>query len=101
MRPPTRKSAAPMCEPSSAPSRLRAIRRKSAIVMARSGVSLQRRERDLRESGGQIEQGVGDGFLFDVFVFPRHLEPRAFAFQLDRNFELLGDPLVLCPQRFV
>src|SRR5580658_5185150 len=29
MRPPTRKSTAPMCEPSSAPSRLRAMRRKS------------------------------------------------------------------------
>jgi hypothetical protein len=32
LRPPTRKSAAPMCEPSSAPSRLRAMRRKSDAV---------------------------------------------------------------------
>src|SRR5262249_37925649 len=31
--PPTRKSAAPMCEPSSAPSRLSAIRRKSAAFI--------------------------------------------------------------------
>ena len=33
MRPPTRKSTAPMCEPSSAPSRLRAPRRKSPAVI--------------------------------------------------------------------
>src|SRR5512142_490605 len=33
MRPPTRKSTAPMCEPSSAPSRLNAIRRKSVAVI--------------------------------------------------------------------
>src|SRR5215469_14290647 len=33
MRPPTRKSATPICEPSSAPSKLKAIRRKSAGVL--------------------------------------------------------------------
>src|SRR3954470_15836217 len=42
MRPATRKSTAPMCEPSSAPSKLRAIRRKSAAVTARLSVLADR-----------------------------------------------------------
>ena len=39
MRPPTRKSGWPMCEPSSAPSRLSAIRRKSLAFMCSMSVT--------------------------------------------------------------
>src|SRR5258708_1329865 len=39
MRPPTRKSAEPMCEPSSAPTMLSAIRRKSDGVMVAPGLT--------------------------------------------------------------
>src|SRR5690348_11553374 len=50
MRPPTRKSADPMCDPSSAPSRLSAIRRKSATVI-RPSVARRADDRRLSSAG--------------------------------------------------
>src|SRR5580704_4149810 len=57
MRPPTRKSGEPMCEPSSAPSRLRAMRRKSdGVIRQVSGVRGQGSEsRRARLKGGPVD----------------------------------------------
>src|SRR5579872_3881611 len=57
--------------------------------------------RDLRVSRWQLEQRIGDGFLFDILVFARHLERRALAIDLDHDLELLRYPLVLSPHRLV
>src|SRR5580698_3419549 len=59
IRPPTRKSVAPKCEPCSVPSKLRAMRRKSASVMGCGSVDYSFCETMDCPQGSLKEKGRG------------------------------------------